>query len=188
MKYAGIGHRGTPEKVRDMMTNIGSQLAKMGFILRSGNALGADQAWEEQVPKKMKEIFIIEKKPVCPHGIVVDTITQEQWDFVVSHYHGGSGPFGRLSAYVQYLFMRNLNILCGKDLDDKVDFVAYWHEGEHCDGGTGHTIAMAKTLEIPCFNIWSEKDQQAMDEFVNQLMEKNSHVQHQGEQGNTTDK
>ena len=47
MKYAGIGHRNTPENVRNMMTNIGSQLAKMGFILRSGNALGADQAWEE---------------------------------------------------------------------------------------------------------------------------------------------
>ena len=70
MKYAGVGHRNTPEKVHDMMTNIGSQLAKMGFILRSGNALGADQAWEEQVPKKMKEIFLVESKPVCPHGII----------------------------------------------------------------------------------------------------------------------
>ena len=38
MKYTGIGHRNTPENVRNMMTNIGSQLAQMGFILRSGNA------------------------------------------------------------------------------------------------------------------------------------------------------
>ena len=171
MKYSGIGHRNTPENVRNMMTNIGSQLAQMGFILRSGNAIGADQAWEEQVTRKMKEIFIVERKYSCPFGIIAD-VTQEQWDFVVSHYHGGMRAFSKQSAYVQYLFLRNLNILCGKDLDDKVDFVAYWHEGEHCNGGTGHTISMAKTLEIPCFNIWSEKDQQAMDEFVTQLVEK----------------
>ena len=176
MKYSGIGHRSTPEKVRDMMTSIGSQLAQMGFILRSGNAIGADQAWEEQVTRKMKEIFIVERKKSCPFGIIAD-VTQEQWDFVVSHYHGGMRAFSKQSAYVQYLFLRNLNILCGKHLDDKVDFVAYWHEGEHCDGGTGHTVAMAKTLEIPCFNIWSEKDQQAMDELVTQLVEKGaSHV------------
>ena len=52
MKYAGVGHRNTPENVRNMMTNIGSQLAQMGFILRSGNAIGADQAWEEQVTRR----------------------------------------------------------------------------------------------------------------------------------------
>lgn len=173
MKYAGIGHRGTPEKVRDMMTNIGSQLCKMGFILRSGNAIGADQAWEEQVPKKMKEIFLAGKKPSCTHGVVPDFI-QEQWDFVVKHYHGGSTPFSRQPPYVQYLFCRNLNILYGKDLDDPVDFVVYWHEGEHCDGGTGHTVSMAKELEIPCFNIWSQVDQQAMDAFVEQLIKKES--------------
>ena len=171
--YSGIGHRNTPEKVRDMMTSIGSQLAQMGFILRSGNAIGADQAWEEEVTRKMKEIFIINRKHSCPFGII-PKFTQEQWDFVVRHYHGGETDFIKQSEYVQQLFLRNLNILCGKHLDDKVDFVAYWHEGEHCDGGTGHTVAMAKTLEIPCFNIWSEKDQQAMDEFVTQLVEKKS--------------
>ena len=64
--YAGVGHRNTPENVRNMMTNIGSQLAQMGFILRSGNAIGADQAWEEQVTRKMKEIFIVERKYSCP--------------------------------------------------------------------------------------------------------------------------
>ena len=173
MKYAGIGHRNTPEKVRDMMTNIGSQLAQMGFILRSGNAIGADQAWEEGVTRKMKEIFIVSRKHSCPFGII-PKFTQEQWDFVVSHYPGGSKAFGKQNEYVQKLFLRNLNILCGKNLDDKVDFVAYWHEGEHCDGGTGHTVAMAKTLEIPCLNIWRGKDQQAMDEFVIQLLEKKS--------------
>lgn len=72
MKYAGIGHRNTPENVRNMMTNIGSQLAQMGFILRSGNAIGADQAWEEQVTRKMKEIFIVERKYSCPFGIIAD--------------------------------------------------------------------------------------------------------------------
>ena len=72
MKYSGIGHRNTPENVRNMMTNIGSQLAQMGFILRSGNAIGADQAWEEQVTRKMKEIFIVERKYSCPFGIIAD--------------------------------------------------------------------------------------------------------------------
>ena len=171
--YAGVGHRNTPENVRNMMTSIGSQLAQMGFILRSGNAIGADQAWEEEVTRKMKEIFIINRKHSCPFGII-PKFTQEQWDFVVRHYHGGETAFIKQSEYVQQLFLRNLNILCGKHLDDKVDFVAYWHEGEHCNGGTGHTVAMAKTLEIPCFNIWSQKDQQAMDKFVNQLLEKKS--------------
>ncbi len=173
MKYAGIGYISTPEKVREQMTTIGSQLAEMGFVLRSGNTIGAEQAWEELVPENKKEIMVPQTKPNCPHGIVPDFI-MEQSEFVIEHYHKTySDSFHKNNAYVQYLHLRNLNILYGKDLNDPVDFVVYWNAGDSLMGNVAHIVSMANELKIPCFNIWNQEDQQAMDEFVNQLMEKN---------------
>ncbi|MFV0357717.1 MAG: hypothetical protein ACK5LG_21825 [Bacteroides thetaiotaomicron] len=178
MIYAGIGPRNTPEKVRDQMTVIGSQLEKLGFILSSGDGIGADQAWAEEVDPKNSRIFIVDKKPNCPHGVIPDFL-QDQWDFANRHFgkHRGGLSLTTQSAHVQYLFMRNLNILMGADLTacEPVDFVAYWYEKDCPNGwagGTGHTVSMARDpdINIPCFNIALDKDREEMDALVDKLI------------------
>ena len=44
--YAGVGGRETPAHVLNLMTRIAQGLAKVGGILRSGGARGADTAFE----------------------------------------------------------------------------------------------------------------------------------------------
>ena len=46
MHYAGIGNRKTPQACLEFMTKIGRVCAKKSLTLRSGGAVGADQAFE----------------------------------------------------------------------------------------------------------------------------------------------
>jgi hypothetical protein len=44
--YTGVGSRETPNDILKLMENIGEKLASQGWTLRSGGAVGADQAFE----------------------------------------------------------------------------------------------------------------------------------------------
>lgn len=176
MLYAGIGPRKTPPHVLNQMAQIGKILADSGFILSTGAGEGADEAWEEFVKPNQSRIFLAKPKKYRRYAIV-PTVTQEQWDFCNKHFklHRNNLDLSTQNEYIQMLFCRNLNILLGEDLQVPVDFVAYWYDKDYPTGwagGTGHTVSMAYELEIPCFNIWSQRDQQAMDDFVTQLLEK----------------
>jgi hypothetical protein len=180
--YSGIGPRNTPIKVQEQMAALGKQLEEMGFILSSGDGIGADQAWASEVKPENTCIYLAGSKPSCPHGLVPDFL-QDQWTFANKHFgkHRGGLSLTRQNNYVQYLFMRNLNILLGPDLTkpEPVQFVAYWYEKDCPNGwagGTGHTVSMARDpeLNIPCFNIALDKDCAALDELVNKLLETKS--------------
>lgn len=183
--YAGIGPRVTPMAVQSVMTFIGTELYKMGFILRSGDGIGADQAWAEEVPAEGTEIFVVNPTPHCPHA-QVPVWTQEQWDFANKHFgmhrKGASGKELNLmtqSDYVQGLFCRNLNVLMGEDLNTPVDFVAYWFDRDCPNGwagGTGHTISMANELGIPRFNINFAHEQTAMEAFIANLIKESQNA------------
>jgi hypothetical protein len=58
--FAGIGSRETPIDVLDIMQKLSIVFAKKGWILRSGHAPGADQAFEKGCDKVNgpKEIYI----------------------------------------------------------------------------------------------------------------------------------
>ena len=44
--YSGVGSRETPSNILDLMEEVGFKLASQGWTLRSGGAIGADQAFE----------------------------------------------------------------------------------------------------------------------------------------------
>ena len=54
--YAGIGSRKTPNEVLSLIVEIAEYFARMGFILRSGGADGADSAFAAGAFKK--QIFL----------------------------------------------------------------------------------------------------------------------------------
>lgn len=58
--YAGIGSRQTPPDVLARMRVLGEELARHGWILRSGSAPGADTAFEVgcDLGRGCKEIFL----------------------------------------------------------------------------------------------------------------------------------
>lgn len=159
--YAGIGPRNTPQSVLAVMKLIAENLEVDGFTLRSGDAAGADRAFQSGTRKK--EIFLAGHKWDAPKDAVVPEFSQEQYDFVAHHY---GNYFHNHTPYVQKLFMRNLNILLGANLDTPVNFVLYWHSLRVPDGGTGHAIRMAKALEVPAFNLAFEDECNAAEAFA----------------------
>lgn len=45
--YTGIGSRNTPPDILDIMFRLAGKLASEGYVLRSGGAQGADDAFEQ---------------------------------------------------------------------------------------------------------------------------------------------
>lgn len=61
--YAGIGSRNTPEDIGLLMTALAVELEKVGYVLRSGGAKGADTFFERGVhDNNNKQIFIHAEK------------------------------------------------------------------------------------------------------------------------------
>jgi hypothetical protein len=58
--YAGIGSRETPAAIQDFFTKLAKRLAQLGFVLRSGGAVGADTSFERGCDEVggAKEIFL----------------------------------------------------------------------------------------------------------------------------------
>ncbi len=137
MKYAGIGRRTITPEIFNILSEYGKDRAIKGDTLRSGGALGADQAFFEgcQMGSGSFEIF---------HA---HDATAEAWkiaQYFVVKWHS-------LEPYVQGLYARNVMILLGHNLKDPVSEVIYWvEEGGTCQGGTGMALRVATHFNIPC--------------------------------------
>jgi len=77
--------------------------------------------------------------------------------------------WNKMGVGARKLMMRNVSIIMGPELNDPVEFVAYWHPNRKPDGGTANAVKLAQSLNIPCFNINFEDDQQAMSAFVDAI-------------------
>lgn len=167
MIYAGIGPRKTPQATLEIMTHVGIQMEKYGFLLRSGGAIGADQAWAKMVSRK--EIFIPKQKRYGQQGIVVDPdslayLTAQE---IAASQHR---KWHDLDDFSKKLFTRNVFILLGEDLSMHADLVLYGDNKRVTQGGTGHSLRVARMYGIPCFNICDNKDQKYIEVFIEQLM------------------
>lgn len=147
--YAGIGSRETPKNICDIMTQVAIKLDSLGFILRSGGAKGADQAFEKGAGSK-KEIFY------------ANDSTKESL-LLASKYHPN---WQACSEYAKKLHARNGMILLGAKLDTPVDFVVCWTKDEKASGGTGQGLRLATNYEIPVFNLFIEEHLERIKEFV----------------------
>lgn len=152
--YAGIGSRDTPPNVLVAMTIIAQRLEKLGYILRSGAAEGADSAFEEGADSK--EIYLpwkgFNNNPSGLYGVCRDAL------LMAEKFHPA---WGRLSQGAQKLQARNCYQIQGGDLQTPSEFVVCWTP-DGCEkssdrtsrtGGTGQAIAIADSYGIPVFNL-----------------------------------
>ena len=141
MYYAGIGSRRTPTDYLRLMTRIAQRLSELKFILRSGGAEGADQAFEAGA--KYKEIYTTAN--VEARALVMAEEYHPAWD--------------RLGNYAKLLHARNCYQVLGKDLQTPAKFVICWTaDGTErtttiSTGGTGQAIRIAVANNIPVFNL-----------------------------------
>lgn len=149
MIYAGIGARATPLDALYKMSSIAFLLAQKGHVLRSGGALGADQAFKEGADQAfgVTEIF-------RPHDGF-----QQSWFDCAKAYHPN---WAACSPIARALHARNSPIVLGYNLDAPVDFIVCWTANGAVAGGTGQALRIAADRNIPVFNLANHGDEARM--------------------------
>ncbi len=152
--YAGIGSRETPPGVKPMIHEVSSFLSKMGFILRSGGAPGADTMFEEACEGE-KEIYLPWKGFNRNESeLFMDVISPElvlKSKEIAKKFHPN---WNALTEASKKLMCRNTFQILGKDLNTPASFVVCWTQGGTINGGTGQAMRIAKDLKIPIFNLY----------------------------------
>ena len=147
--YAGIGSRETPTEILKIFEKVGYFLAEKNFILRSGGAGGADQAFERGVDKAngKKEIYLPWRKF---EGSDSELIVNDEKAFEIAEkYH----PYWHnLKDGAKKLQARNSHQVLGWDLNTPSEFVICWTKKGKGKGGTGQAIRIAIEYNIPVFD------------------------------------
>ena len=156
--YTGIGSRKTPDDVLIHMMDLATELEELGYILRSGAAVGADSAFECGVKNPDNvEIYLpwrgFEGHPTGSHNIVskafdIAAIIHPAWD--------------KLKQGARKLHARNIRQVFGADVSDPSKFVICWTSNGKEVGGTRTAIVAARLQSIPVYNLadklWSVKE------------------------------
>lgn len=154
--YAGIGSRETPADICDYMTTTAERLARLGFILRSGGAKGADKAFEAGAGKG-KVIF-------RPEHATADSMRE------ASRHHSA---WNKCNARAQRLHGRNVLIILGEDsLDNEemwVQFVISWTPPDIPRGGTKLGMRVAEERRIPVFNLAVPGKREELESLLGRL-------------------
>ncbi len=164
LTYAGIGSRRTPNAILQQMKLIAKELAVNGYTLRSGGAMGADNAFERG--SIAKEVYLTdgwytESRGVQPYP---DGLLQSAEKFVWD-YHPAPG---RCSDYARKLLARNTFQILGLDLQSPSQFVLCWTPDGSLDGrgrdsgGTGQALRVASARGIPVFNFAREGEMERL--------------------------
>jgi hypothetical protein len=171
--YAGIGSRQTPPKVLKVMEDISSYLQKLGYVLRSGGADGADSAFERAIDKSKPnsmEIFLpwngFNGRGRINAGYISDYSTDAMHtaQFIAAEKHPN---WINLKESVRKLMIRNVFQVLGPTLESeqRSKFVICWTpDGCESDktrsiitGGTGMAISVASKFSVPVINLNSEE-------------------------------
>ena len=158
--YAGIGARKTPNKIREMMFELGMTYASLGDTLRSGGAEGADSSFERghrAINHQNAEIYIpwngfnnrdcstdkCIRYGVCTEALILARKYHPNWEAL------GNGA--------RKLHARNVYQILGHDLQTPADLVICWTPKGEITGGTGQAIRIAQDYKIPVANLAIKK-------------------------------
>lgn len=149
--YTGIGSRSTPIAELEIITRIAYFLETNGFILRSGGAEGADQAFEKGVSRPdMKRIL----RP--KHS----TAEAEE---IASQIHP---MWSACNEYARKLHGRNVQLILGEDLKSPSEFVLAWTLDGKARGGTRTGLVLAQQRGIPTFNLADRQERIKLAVFL----------------------
>lgn len=182
MIYTGIGSRGTPKDILQEMEYIGEYLAIKNYILRSGNARGADTAFANGCDKVsgMSEIYLPFKNfGVNKRNTIL--VTDEK----ILKYAFDIAKSVKPKDYIwssknKPYHTRNVFQILGYHLTKPTDFVICWtstgaESHKECIerkeiSGTSLAISVASMFEIPVINMfnsdWEKRFLKIIDEYL----------------------
>lgn len=190
MFYTGIGSQSTPGPILRVMEDAGFRLAKMGWVLRSGKAKGADAAFQVgcQKAKGRAEIYL-PWKSFCG-----DPRLESHWDiplYELDRINEGNLEMrrewmweahpapDRLSETQAKFHLRNVHQLFGKDLADAYlavsKFVIFWAEEDksgRVKGGTATCVTLARKHGVRTLNLAKEGNLEVLEKFLSDMEER----------------
>lgn len=152
--YAGIGSRSSPPHILEYMTKAAGLLESMGYVLRSGGAEGADKAFEVGVLNPDNKI-VLRPKHASKESIDLASLIHPMWS--------------ACNDYAKMLHGRNCQIILGEGLDKPADFVLCWTLFGDERGGTRTGLVLAKSREIPTFNLAINSDIERFSDYLKGL-------------------
>lgn len=161
--FAGIGARKTPQDILNKFFKIGAYLANKGFVLRSGGADGADEAFEDGCVSEngAKEIYLpwkgFNNNDSELYNIPIGAM------LIAKSIHPA---WNNLTAGAIKMHSRNICQILGQDLNTPVDFVVCYTENGEVKGGTATAIRLAEQLSIPVFNYGSDGEARLREYFT----------------------
>ena len=178
--YTGIGSRETPDIVLGQMTHLATVLDSRGWLLRSGGAPGADDAFERGAPVGRRRIYVPylgfngRKHTDCIDPMKqLPSVYQRAVEIARRHHpywHGLSDPVKKLMA-------RNVFQVLGDDLETPSSFVWCWapnpqtKEGKVVDvkGGTGLAVRVAAEFGVAVYHLGMANHVRAMRAYLDQI-------------------
>ena len=157
--YAGIGARITPPEIQNEMCKVSSYLESCGYILRSGNALGADQAFALGVKKRAQiwlpwENFQAEfraQRPQHDYKIILPSDSAAYQSVIDYH------PRSKWLNVASRKFMsRNYRQVIGMG-EPNSEFIICWTPRGKESGGTSQALRIAKVAGIHILNMYEFK-------------------------------
>ena len=155
--YAGIGSRKAPQDIQDRMWAIAIVLEIKGYTLRSGNAIGSDQAFASGVKSEAQiwlPYFGFNKgfSNRYPKHIYEVIFPDDKEAYAsIAKYHPASN---RLNPNGLKMMARNYRQIVGCNGEANSEFVLCWTQEGEVVGGTGQAIRIANDLKIPVYNMF----------------------------------
>ena len=172
--YCGIGSRATPTEVLNNMSVVATELATRGWMLRSGHASGADQAFETGALAVQgdAEIYLPWDGFNDGHHLLNSCINAQalpNWNAAAKMAAAFHPAWDKCARGAQSLHTRNIYQILGYDLRTPVNCVICWTRDGKASGGTGQALRLAEYLEIPVFNLQNEDALTQLADFVYNL-------------------
>lgn len=150
--YTGVGSRQTPQAIQGGMAYVAQLLSNMGWVLRSGGAIGADKAFQTGAKASLAEIY----RPLGEQRYPT-----ELWEQAMQIAASTHPAWNHCSDYAKALHTRNVFQVLGGDLNTPSRFVLCWtpdgaeytRETSRATGGTGTAIRIADMYGVPVFNL-----------------------------------
>lgn len=182
--YTGVGARDTPDKYLTIMTDLAYHLDKQGWILRSGGAIGADEAFQKSV-QDYSNIFLPHKSFRKGDGIegvyIDDRDLISEAMYIMSKHKGHPHWEHMINSPSQLnnvkLHTRNVFQVLGADLRSPSNFLVCWtrdgacsyDETSYASGGTGTAIRLASVFNVPIFNLAKAEHELRIQQWIEKM-------------------
>lgn len=150
--YTGAGSRDTPPEIQSGIVALAGTLRVWGWIMRTGHAPGADQAFERGA-REAAEIYL----PWSTYEAGVRIVAAERHACptvrayeLAEQYHPA---WDRCSQGARALHARNVHELLGINCDDPSGALVCFTRGARGQGGTGQAIRIARAYGVPVFDL-----------------------------------